>query len=96
MVCQITLEKGWLMINSTKVTIKKHIKKSLRRYQAMAIWKCIIDYYVDGCSVDSNAVLVCRHTRFYATLKCKKPMSVYFDGLKINDENYTKSREWVA
>ena len=36
------------------------------------------------------------HRRFHETLKYKKPMNVYCDSLKINDENYTKSSEKVA
>lgn len=36
------------------------------------------------------------YRRFHETLKYKKPMRVYFDSLKINDENYTKSSENVA
>ena len=33
---------------------------------------------------------------FREVLKYKKPMNVYYDSLKINDENYTKSSENVA
>jgi putative transposase len=36
------------------------------------------------------------YRRFHETLKYKKPMNVYFESLKINDENYTKSSEIVA
>jgi putative transposase len=36
------------------------------------------------------------YRRFHETLKYKKPMNVYFESLKINDENYTKSSEGVA
>ena len=36
------------------------------------------------------------YRRFHETLKYKKPMNVYFDSLKINDENYTKSSGSVA
>jgi putative transposase len=36
------------------------------------------------------------YRRFHETLKYKKPMNVYFDSLKINDENYTKTNERVA
>jgi len=36
------------------------------------------------------------YRRFHETLKYKKPMNVYFDSLKINEENYTKSSESVA
>jgi len=36
------------------------------------------------------------HRRFHETLNYKKPMNVYFDSLKLNDENYTKSSESVA
>jgi len=36
------------------------------------------------------------YRRFHETLKYKKPMNVYLESLKINDENYTKSSEIVA
>ena len=29
------------------------------------------------------------YRRFHATLDYKKPMNVYFDSMRINDENYT-------
>ena len=36
------------------------------------------------------------YRRFHETLKYKKPMNVYFESLKINEESYTKSSESVA
>jgi len=36
------------------------------------------------------------YRRFHETLKYKKPMNVYYESLKINDENYTESSENVA
>ena len=36
------------------------------------------------------------HKRFHQTLDYKKPMNVYYDSLKINDENYNKLSEIVA
>jgi putative transposase len=36
------------------------------------------------------------YRRFHETLKYKKPMNVYFESLKINEERYTKSSESVA
>ena len=36
------------------------------------------------------------YRRFHETLNYKKPMNVYFESLKINDENYTKTNESVA
>jgi len=36
------------------------------------------------------------YRRFHETLKYKKPMNVYHDSLKINEESYTKSSEKVA
>ncbi|MBE0492691.1 MAG: IS3 family transposase [Sulfurospirillum sp.] len=36
------------------------------------------------------------YRRFHETLNYKKPMNVYYESLKINDENYTKSKECVA
>lgn len=36
------------------------------------------------------------HKRFHETLQYKKPMNVYYDSLKINDENYNNKKEKVA
>ena len=36
------------------------------------------------------------YRRFHETLKYKKSMNVYFESLKINEENYTNSSENVA
>ena len=36
------------------------------------------------------------YRRFHETLDYKKPMNVYWDSIKINDENYNKSDEIVA
>jgi putative transposase len=36
------------------------------------------------------------YRRFHETLKYKKPMNVYYDSLKMNDENYNKTNENVA
>jgi putative transposase len=36
------------------------------------------------------------HRRFHETLNYKKPMNVYFESLKVNDENYTQTKESVA
>ncbi len=36
------------------------------------------------------------YRRFHETLKYKKPMNVYWDSIKINDENYVKLDENVA
>ena len=36
------------------------------------------------------------YRRFHETLKYKKPMNVYFESMKINDENYSKLDENVA
>ena len=36
------------------------------------------------------------YRRFHETLKYKKPMNVYFESLKINDENYTDSSVNIA
>jgi putative transposase len=36
------------------------------------------------------------HKRFHESLDYKKPMNVYWDSIKINDENYTKLDEYVA
>ena len=36
------------------------------------------------------------YRRFHETLDYKKPMNVYWDSIKINDENYSKLDENVA
>ncbi len=36
------------------------------------------------------------YRRFHETLDYKKSMNVYWDSIKINDENYNKSDEIVA
>ena len=36
------------------------------------------------------------YRRFHETLDYKKPMNVYWDSIKINDENYSKLDEIVA
>ena len=36
------------------------------------------------------------YRRFHETLKYKKPMNVYYDSLKINDDSYIKPSENVA
>jgi len=36
------------------------------------------------------------HRRFHETLKYKKPMAVYFDSLKVNNDNYENSNEITA
>ena len=36
------------------------------------------------------------YRRFHETLEYKKPMNVYWDSIKINDENYSKLDENVA
>jgi putative transposase len=36
------------------------------------------------------------HKRFHETLKYKKPMKVYYESMKINDENYAQSEQDVG
>ena len=36
------------------------------------------------------------YKRFHETLDYKKPMNVYWDSIKINDESYSKLDENVA
>ena len=36
------------------------------------------------------------YRRFHETLNYKKPMNVYYESMKINDENYSKLDENVA
>jgi len=58
----------------------------LNEYSRVSVLKSDVKDYIEFYN----------HRRFHETLKYKKPMSVYFDSLKINDENYTKSSECVA
>ena len=36
------------------------------------------------------------HRRFHETLKYKKPIAVYFDSLKVNNDDYANSNEITA
>ncbi|WP_324171963.1 IS3 family transposase [Sulfurimonas sp.] len=58
----------------------------LNEYERVSILKSDVKDYIEFYN----------HRRFHETLKYKKPMNVYYDSLKINDENYTKSSENVA
>ncbi len=58
----------------------------LNEYKRMSVLKSDVADYMEFYN----------YRRFHETLKYKKPMNVYLDSLKINDENYTKSSESVA
>jgi len=44
----------------------------------------------------SDYMVFYNYKRFYKTLNYKKLMNVYWDSIKINDENYTKLDDNVA
>ncbi len=58
----------------------------LYEYERVSVLKSDVKDYIEFYN----------HKRFHETLGYKKPMNVYYDSLKINDENYTKSCENVA
>ena len=43
-----------------------------------------------------SLIMHAAHALYNETLNYKKPMNVYYDNLKINDEKYTKLDENVA
>ena len=58
----------------------------LNEYERVSVLKSDVKDYIEFYN----------HRRFHETLEYKKPMNVYYDSLKINDEKYTKSSESVA
>jgi putative transposase len=58
----------------------------LNEYEKVSILKSDVKDYMEFYN----------YRRFHETLKYKKPMNVYFDSLKINDEKYIKTSESVA
>jgi len=58
----------------------------LHEYERVSILKSDIKDYMDFYN----------YRRFHETLKYKKPMDVYFDSLKINDERYTNPSDNIA
>ena len=58
----------------------------LNEYERVSVLKSDVKDYIEFYN----------HRRFHETLKYKKPMNVYYDSLKINDEKYTKSSKNVA
>ena len=58
----------------------------LNEYERILVLKSDINDYMEFYN----------YRRFHETLKYKKPMNMYFESLKINDENYTNSGENVA
>jgi putative transposase len=58
----------------------------LNEYERVSVLKSDVKDYIEFYN----------YRRFHETLKYKKPMNVYYDSLKINDENYTKTSENVA
>jgi putative transposase len=58
----------------------------LNEYERVSVLKSDVKDYIEFYN----------YRRFHETLKYKKPMNVYFESLKINDEKYTKPSENVA
>lgn len=58
----------------------------LNEYERISILKSDVEDYMEFYN----------YRRFHQTLQYKKPMNVYFDSLKINDESYIKLDENVA
>ena len=58
----------------------------LHEYERISVLKSDVSDYMEFYN----------YRRFHETLKYKKPMNVYYESLKINDVNYTKSSESVA
>jgi putative transposase len=58
----------------------------LNEYERISVLKSDVNDYMEFYN----------YRRFHETLKYKKPMNIYFESLKINDENYTSSSENVA
>jgi putative transposase len=58
----------------------------LNEYERVSVLKSDVSDYMEFYN----------YRRFHQTLKYKKPMNVYFESLKINEENYIKSNECVA
>jgi len=58
----------------------------LNEYNRVSILKDDVNDYINFYN----------HKRFHESLDYKKPMNVYWDSLKINDENYTKLDKNVA
>ena len=58
----------------------------LNEYERVSVLKSDVSDYMEFYN----------YRRFHETLKYKKPMNVYFESLKINEESYTKSSESVA
>ncbi|MCD6172196.1 MAG: IS3 family transposase [Sulfurimonas sp.] len=58
----------------------------LNEYERVSVLKSDVSDYMEFYN----------YRRFHETLKYKKPMNVYYDSLKINEESYTKSSENVA
>ena len=58
----------------------------LHEYEMLSVLKSDVNDYMEFYN----------YRRFHETLKYKKPMNVYYESLKINDEDYTNSSESVA
>jgi putative transposase len=58
----------------------------LHEYERISVLKSDVSDYMEFYN----------YRRFHETLKYKKPMNVYYDSLKINEESYTKFSENVA
>ena len=58
----------------------------LNEYERISVLKSDVEEYMEFYN----------YRRFHETLKYKKPMNVYYDSLKINEESYIKPDENVA
>jgi len=58
----------------------------LNEYERVSVLKSDVNDYMEFYN----------YRRFHETLKYKKPMNVYYESLKINEENYTNFSEDVA
>ena len=70
-----------------------------RFYRSAKVEKIYLNEYDRISTLKSDAkdyMEFYNYRRFYETLKYKKPMNVYLDSLKMNDEKYTKPNENVA
>ncbi|PHS59440.1 MAG: hypothetical protein COB17_00185 [Sulfurimonas sp.] len=58
----------------------------LNEYERVSVLKNDVKDYIEFYN----------HRRFHETLDYQKPMNVYYDSFKMNDENYTNFSENVA
>lgn len=58
----------------------------LNEYERVSVLKEDVKEYIEFYN----------HKRFHETLEYKKPMNIYYESIKINDQNYSKLAENVA